>query len=357
LLALAIACLRAAWHLGQYLVVEYRMPIVGDEDLYFGVGRGILNGLKPYADLYESKPPGVFLLAALSLWLTGGNRLYVLAHILAIAGLPFSLLVFSLRRAGNGSRCTRVFLGVLGFLFGCGLALYASYRSGGYQTEAFGALFGVLYVLLVAGPSRPPSWQRTGLAAACLLGALGMKEPFLFSLLAAALFLAEDLRWLVRNFALPLGIALAAGVVALGALGYLKPYLTIYLPDILAGRFPATRTYLFEGMGQFKAPNPLWLRGFSFMKVLADIQWEAPYPLVWLPVVGLWLVRPLLGARAPRFWPAAARARRETAPDGRRTHHGTDPSPAGGRGPPQHFQRTRASRACRLTLPPPQEDG
>ena len=43
-----------------------------DDPLYWAVGRGILNGLKPYIDLFENKPPGIFWLSALSMKLTGG---------------------------------------------------------------------------------------------------------------------------------------------------------------------------------------------------------------------------------------------------------------------------------------------
>lgn len=43
--------------------------------LYFAAGRGILNGLSPYIDIFETKPPGMFLLSALSLRVTGDERL------------------------------------------------------------------------------------------------------------------------------------------------------------------------------------------------------------------------------------------------------------------------------------------
>ena len=37
------------------------------------IGHGILKGLVPYRDLYETKPPGIFLVSALSYLVTGGD--------------------------------------------------------------------------------------------------------------------------------------------------------------------------------------------------------------------------------------------------------------------------------------------
>src|SRR5436305_907466 len=52
------------------------LPILGDANVYFAMGRGWLHGLAPYRDLFEIKPPLIFLVAALSLGLTGTNALY-----------------------------------------------------------------------------------------------------------------------------------------------------------------------------------------------------------------------------------------------------------------------------------------
>ncbi|HUY35688.1 MAG TPA: hypothetical protein VMV69_23295 [Pirellulales bacterium] len=49
--------------------------INSDEILYFAMGRGPLNGLHAYIDLFETKPPMVFWLAALSLATTHGDLL------------------------------------------------------------------------------------------------------------------------------------------------------------------------------------------------------------------------------------------------------------------------------------------
>src|SRR5574344_1731132 len=42
-----------------------------DSGLYYTVGKGMASGLIPYADLYENKPPLIFLMSELSYLLTG----------------------------------------------------------------------------------------------------------------------------------------------------------------------------------------------------------------------------------------------------------------------------------------------
>src|SRR2546422_741744 len=62
----------AIWELIRRVQLELLGAVQPDAYLYFTVGRGILNGLLPYKDLFETKPPGMFLLSALSLWITNG---------------------------------------------------------------------------------------------------------------------------------------------------------------------------------------------------------------------------------------------------------------------------------------------
>lgn len=69
-----------AWNSWRVL----QAPISGDAILYFGMGRGLLNDLHLWTDLFETKPPIVFWLSALSLRLTGGAFLY---HACLLSGI------------------------------------------------------------------------------------------------------------------------------------------------------------------------------------------------------------------------------------------------------------------------------
>src|SRR3989338_10892941 len=64
-----------------------------DAYIFMTVGRGILNGLRPYTDLFESKPVGVFLLNALSFRLTGGIFLLHIIVGLGTIALPIACAI------------------------------------------------------------------------------------------------------------------------------------------------------------------------------------------------------------------------------------------------------------------------
>lgn len=56
LIALAISFYR----LSVIILYQVQMPAVSDGAIYYAMGRGIVNGLTPYIDLFETKPPGIF---------------------------------------------------------------------------------------------------------------------------------------------------------------------------------------------------------------------------------------------------------------------------------------------------------
>src|SRR3989344_8992683 len=72
---LAVVFLKGSYEVFLRLFYEIQGPYTGDSTIYWAVGRGILNGLTPYTDLFETKPPGIFLLSAMSIALTGGPML------------------------------------------------------------------------------------------------------------------------------------------------------------------------------------------------------------------------------------------------------------------------------------------
>jgi hypothetical protein len=61
-------CVQTAYR----ICYELSGPFTWDTHIYLTVGRGLLNGLKPYVDLFETKPPGIFFLSAFSLLVSGG---------------------------------------------------------------------------------------------------------------------------------------------------------------------------------------------------------------------------------------------------------------------------------------------
>lgn len=247
------------WARFQY---EFQGPMTWDTPLYLAVGRGMLNGLLPYRDLFESKPPGIFLLSSLSLWAFGDITLAAIAQALALAVFPLSMLIIASRLPMERGPLRYLVLAIA-FLFGGTLALYTGERSGEMQVESFGAGFSALYIATVFPYSGQMRWGRTVVAGCMLLGAIGMKEPFFLSTLAAALFLfAHTPKCLVRVYLWPFCVAMVVGGIVLGMLGYLGPYVSIYLPQMVGSHL--------------RMMGPWWERGLLVGNLWRDIGAYAP---------------------------------------------------------------------------------
>lgn len=194
-----------------------------DSNIYLAMGQGILNGLLPYVDMFETKPPGMYYLSAASLRLFGNGMLGNWLAVAGLLGIPFALSCRVLRV----SQQNRGSLALFAFVGSALLVVYTSIQALPWQTELFGALLGMLYVMAIAW--QPLSRTQIGIASFTLFCAVGLKEPFLLSLLAAAMILSTSIATFVRSFLLPLCLATTVGVITLLALGILHPYLTIYL--------------------------------------------------------------------------------------------------------------------------------
>ncbi len=73
----------------------YNFPSL-DNGYYLYIGQQILAGKTPYVDMWESKPPGIFYVNALGLWLGRGSRWGVwaleFAALFSAAGVSFLTL-------------------------------------------------------------------------------------------------------------------------------------------------------------------------------------------------------------------------------------------------------------------------
>ena len=193
-----------------------------DTTIYWAVGRGIVNGIAPWSGLWDVKPPGMFLLSAISLKifdspvLTNFSQVFVLI-LTAVVPITAYFLLSSHRSV------TKLAFSLLSGLM---LSLYSAERSGEVQIESFGAAFACIAVFAMAVPDfekRKILW--TSLTAIGMLGACGFKEPFLFPLFGVSLIFCKDIKdWLYR-FALPLAIAVAVGVLILLICGWLGDFL------------------------------------------------------------------------------------------------------------------------------------
>ncbi|TSC57848.1 MAG: hypothetical protein Greene041619_923 [Candidatus Peregrinibacteria bacterium Greene0416_19] len=276
----AAALLKAGYELGRVLLLEAQGAIESDAHLYFTVGRGMLNGLTPYVDLFESKPPGMFLLAMLSLLLTNGEWLALALQLLVFLAIPMLLGWYGWQQGKNLMMPFRMIATSVAALLGILLTLFLEERAGGVQTESFAvfALFVYLLFLLRFGEELP--WNRIALLALPLLSAIGLKEPFLLSALAAAMLVISTPRQFLRGFVLPLLFAGAIGLVLLLLLGFVRPYLEIYVPSMLHGRV------------DHNPLEPLWIKSMMIGRVRGNITVYATAPILGYVLILLWLLLP-----------------------------------------------------------------
>ncbi|MCU0685751.1 MAG: hypothetical protein MUF34_26490 [Polyangiaceae bacterium] len=268
-----------------------------DQGIYAVVGEGMTRGLAPYKDLWDFKPPGIFLLYAGARTLFGGSvhavRVLETASWVSLVG-AFGLL--SKRFVGVG------WPGLLGGLLAVLTHVQLEFWHTG-QPESFGAVV-LVWALVAAGaefdPSKPGG-RRKQLAAWALSGALYacaslLKPPlgggFLVSLGFA--LRAERRRpsagqgakaarpWLETSAAFAVGalapVALTiAYFAAKGALGDLYQTLFVFTPNYTKLGFRAE-----------------WLLGFVF---LAFEQWVFSFSAFNVVGLALLLGLPSLGPR------------------------------------------------------------
>lgn len=260
------------------LLLRIRFELAGayhtDTSIYLTVSRGILNGLLPYADLYENKPPGMFMLGALSLWLFNGAQLLIGLQALILMLFPFCIVLPVLySRAFPLHVRTRA---LVAWTIGCALALYSAFMAGTLLPESFGAFFGAAFVALLAARQKS-TWTITIFLSLFLAGAVGIKEPFLLSTFAGALIVLPSLKSSQR-LVLPFVITAAAGLQIMILLGYLWPYISIDLAHIFG-------FHVFNPWGT--VGEPLWLRVIDLPRIFWNL-WSVS-PVLPFIIAPLWI--------------------------------------------------------------------
>ncbi|MDO8468936.1 MAG: hypothetical protein Q7S29_04225 [Candidatus Peribacter sp.] len=287
---IAISAAKALFDLFSILSLEWRGPVNDDFLSYTIVGRGILNGLIPYKDLFMPRPPGIFILSAVSLFLTGGERFATIMAIVMLLAIPISFLFsvksFQPKQEIAWKKWLRYSMALL---LGIALVIHLEERAGALQTEMFGAFFSVLLILSVAtfrNVQRRLIYLLNGVLFLC---AVGFKEPFLMTATMATLMVAETNRQWLRMIVLPAIISLVFGVVILFVLGWFSPYINLGLPATLHSRIIDTGV-------------PIWLRGFAVRKLFANATDFSTIPFLGYTLAMLFLLYPFFRSRTPSRW-------------------------------------------------------
>lgn len=229
----------------------------GDALIFQTVGRGMLEGLKPYSDLFETKPPGIFLIHAVS-WKLFGSQVFVkILQAVALIGIPILVVKTAVDRSQDRPSGERKIITLVSLLFGLLLSLYAANQAGRGLVESYGAAVGIWFLgrVVVNGQWSMVKYLVLGVL---MLVAVGLKEPFLLSVLAGVIILTDDWRELIPKFMIPLVIAVVLGLGALLALGIAVPFFQVYLPHMLGYH-----------VSQYNAP--LYLRMFEVWRTFTNM--------------------------------------------------------------------------------------
>lgn len=223
--------------IASYMSIELLNSYTADSPIYWAVGKGMLNGLTPYIDMFETKPPGVFLVSALSFALTNEVYLTNVFCFICLVVIGITPLIFAYITFKNSQN---IKIKVTGYTFallsGALIMLYSQVRSGNFQVEALGSAFAAIYLLIITTSEAEELklWSPKIIAAGFFLMASVMfKEPFLLVCIASALIFIENRQQLLKFLCLPLLYGGIMGVIVLILTGTFMPYLTIYLSHML----------------------------------------------------------------------------------------------------------------------------
>lgn len=231
--------------------------IANDATVYLSLGHGVTNGLKIYRDIFEIKPPGIFIISAISIFFSQGPTLALILQMLAYLAIPILLLWVSRRNTIDM---------LLALIFGLSISVFLADRTNGLQPEAYGSFFALLFLIFLYK-------NKIILSVFPLLAAVWMKEPFLLSIFAAVLILEDNYQDIFKKFFVPLFIAGSLAIFLLIISGTLHDYFFSYLAEIFSGRLHYSREFVSANLSNYVVSQPIWIRGLMFQKIYKEWPW------------------------------------------------------------------------------------
>jgi hypothetical protein len=258
-----VAAVKGLYDLYAEITRQLAGPLYLDAKIYFAAGRGILNGLDPYREVFESKPPGMFQISALSLWISNTQMTASILQVVVLLGTLVCSVLFTQKLTRLAPASERQPWILLSFLLGLLFVQYSALQSGYIQTESFAIFFVLLYFLTLAWSTNQISVLRIIIASLFFFLAIWFKEPFGIALLTGALLLSKTVRDFIRSFIIPAIAAGILGIVMLWILGYLDSYIELYLPQMFG-----THT---------QSEGSPWIRGLYAFRMLKDLFLFSPF--------------------------------------------------------------------------------
>jgi 4-amino-4-deoxy-L-arabinose transferase-like glycosyltransferase len=204
---LAIVLVSLLWRLPSL----FDPPWVNDEGTYFAVAQAMSHGYRLYADVWENKPPGLYLLYS-EVYHSFGASLIAIRAIAALLTAVIVVLTYrlALRPAGRvGAGVAALFVGlVLGVPFLEGTTLNAELPLAALSASA---MFAAL------------EEERTSVAGVCIVAALAFKAIAGFDAAALGLWLLLHRRGHLPAYVTGAAAALVLGLIAVWHAGILEP--------------------------------------------------------------------------------------------------------------------------------------
>jgi hypothetical protein len=244
LAALRFAILISAFIVSGYLLLaiaryESTTPYLDDTPTFMAVGRALLNGRELYSQVLETKPPGIFVLAAMSLAMHDHwPRLFDTTSLLRILQLCAYVILLAAcvvpRLPGGANSQNRTHR----FLFGIVIVVMTAAFAGQGMPESFGAAFGAAYVAAFVRLDGSIKWRHAIGLGILLAIAIGFKEPFAVSVVAASIACSRHGFNSFKAVGLSLVAAAFFGITCLSLAGWLDDYMLSYIPYMITERIP-----------------------------------------------------------------------------------------------------------------------
>jgi hypothetical protein len=256
---------------------QYGNPVVQiDEQFYLLVGDRMLHGAIPYADLWDRKPPGLFLIYA-AIRLLGGEGIVQYQVVASLfAGATAWVIALLARRIAPPS--AGWFAGAIYLIF-----LMANGGDGGqapvfYNLPVAGAAWALVRVI------ERERFDRTTFAFGCAAMALiGVAMQIKYSVLGEGLYFGLSL--IAIAFTRGLGLPRLIGAILLWVAIALLPTLLAYLWFAAAGQSEAFLFTNFQSIFLRSSPTGAEITG-RLVKILGRI-----WPLLLAASAGGWMTR------------------------------------------------------------------
>ncbi len=243
---IVVACLAVALILNSVneliFRLSYELEEIGNYDtyLYYTVGRALSEGKQPYLEMYENKPPMIYLLSAISYKLFGNYYLTNVCAFLSFVTMLIVPIVFCI--ISWKKRKPNAILGALTLIFTLATSIlfmfFSEEKSAEVQIESFGTasiLLAILFCYLTDLKKDVKFYSVWVILSGVFMGIATMfKEPFALVGGVALLMFSHNKRDLLYKIVFPAVWAVVTCVIILLLSNCFVPYFTIYLKNMFS---------------------------------------------------------------------------------------------------------------------------